>query len=182
MGNLMYKDPLFEQARYVEYCPKCGAQLQLRNGKRGLFLGCSTYPSCDYLKPLQQYDSKILKVLEQNCPQCEHPLVLRQGHYGMFIGCSDFPKCHYLVHDEIESGEQSPLICPSCKIGQLVARRGRQGKIFYACNCFPRCRFNLPHKPVMQPCPKCGYPLSITKQDHYYQCGNKACRHQFQVE
>lgn len=29
-------------------CPKCGAELVRRNGKHGPFLGCGTYPKCDY--------------------------------------------------------------------------------------------------------------------------------------
>lgn len=33
-------------------CPKCGNSLVKRNGKYGLFLGCSTYPKCDYTETL----------------------------------------------------------------------------------------------------------------------------------
>lgn len=33
-------------------CPKCGAELVRRNGKYGPFLGCSTYPKCDYTEKL----------------------------------------------------------------------------------------------------------------------------------
>lgn len=33
-------------------CPKCGNALVRRNGKFGLFLGCSTYPKCDYTETL----------------------------------------------------------------------------------------------------------------------------------
>lgn len=29
-------------------CPKCGGQLVERKGKFGRFMGCSTYPKCDY--------------------------------------------------------------------------------------------------------------------------------------
>lgn len=29
-------------------CPKCGGQLVERKGKYGRFMGCSTYPKCDY--------------------------------------------------------------------------------------------------------------------------------------
>ncbi|KGQ71498.1 hypothetical protein OA57_00030 [Chelonobacter oris] len=179
----MHKEPLFESARHVEHCPKCGSALQLRRGKKKLFLGCSAYPACDYLKPLQQHDSKILKVLQQVCPQCAHPLVLRQGHYGMFIGCSHFPSCDYIVHDEVESAEpQQNVPCPSCQKGLLVARRGRQGKVFYACDQFPKCRFSLPNQPYNRTCPKCGYTLAFHKNERHYQCCHKACRHQFEVE
>src|SRR5258706_5137751 len=34
-----------------EACPKCGKQLFLQNSRRGLFVGCSGYPDCDYTRP-----------------------------------------------------------------------------------------------------------------------------------
>lgn len=33
-------------------CPKCGSELVRRRGKYGAFLGCSTYPDCDYTEKL----------------------------------------------------------------------------------------------------------------------------------
>lgn len=33
-------------------CPKCGGQLVERKGKFGRFMGCSTYPKCDYTSNL----------------------------------------------------------------------------------------------------------------------------------
>lgn len=33
-------------------CPRCGAQLVLRNGKRGEFYGCSSFPKCRFTKDL----------------------------------------------------------------------------------------------------------------------------------
>ncbi|WP_265448576.1 topoisomerase DNA-binding C4 zinc finger domain-containing protein, partial [Aeromonas salmonicida] len=35
-----------------EPCPQCGAELVIRQGKHGPFLGCSAYPSCDYIRSL----------------------------------------------------------------------------------------------------------------------------------
>lgn len=29
-------------------CPKCGADLVVKNGRRGKFIGCSNWPKCDY--------------------------------------------------------------------------------------------------------------------------------------
>ena len=31
-------------------CPKCGGQLIHRNGKYGIFIGCSNYPKCKYIR------------------------------------------------------------------------------------------------------------------------------------
>lgn len=36
--------------RDVPLCPKCGGELMRRNGKFGLFYGCSNYPECRYTK------------------------------------------------------------------------------------------------------------------------------------
>ena len=48
-----------------EPCPQCGAELVIRSGKHGPFLGCSRYPECDYVRPLKsQADGHIVKILE----------------------------------------------------------------------------------------------------------------------
>lgn len=76
----MAKSALFT-VRNNESCPKCGAELVIRSGKHGPFLGCSQYPACDYVRPLKSSaDGHIVKVLEgQICPACGANLVLRQG-------------------------------------------------------------------------------------------------------
>ena len=80
-----------------EPCPQCGAELVIRSGKHGPFLGCSHYPECDYVRPLKsQADGHIVKILEgQLCPACGGELALRQGRFGMFIGCSRYPECEH---------------------------------------------------------------------------------------
>lgn len=34
-------------------CPACGGELRLRNSKRGKFLGCASYPKCNYTEDVQ---------------------------------------------------------------------------------------------------------------------------------
>ena len=136
---------LFQHTKHEEYCPQCGAPLQMKQGKKGLFLGCTAYPTCDYLRPLNRVEHKVLKELDETCPQCGNPLQLKQGAFGMFIGCSHYPDCDFVVHEQ-QDDEQS-IDCPECHKGHLVARRGRQGKIFYGCDNFPHCKFSLPAKP-----------------------------------
>lgn len=34
----------------LNICPRCGAELKQRNGKYGLFWGCSNYPNCKFTK------------------------------------------------------------------------------------------------------------------------------------
>ena len=70
----MTKSALFS-VRKNEPCPQCGAELVIRSGKHGPFLGCSHYPDCDYVRPLKsQADGHIVKVLEGQVP------ILRRCH------------------------------------------------------------------------------------------------------
>lgn len=179
-------EPLFHHTKQQEPCPQCGLPLQIKQGKKGLFLGCSSYPACDYIKPLQPYEHKVIKQLEQCCPECHHPLLLKQGAFGMFIGCSHYPDCHFVVHEEERAEEAQNVCCPECRLGRLVARRGRQGKYFYACNRFPHCRFTLAHRPYAVQCPACGSVAATlknsAKSDRTFICANRTCRHQFEAE
>ena len=42
----------------VEACPECGGWLQVRMGKYGRFLGCTSYPACKYTKRIQPLRAK----------------------------------------------------------------------------------------------------------------------------
>ena len=112
---------LFHHTKREEHCPQCGAILQIKNGKKGLFLGCSAYPECDYLRPLQRAEHKVLKELDEHCPQCGAILQLKQGAFGMFIGCSAYPTCNFVVHEKPQTEVSIP--CPACQTGHLVATR-----------------------------------------------------------
>lgn len=166
---------LFESKKQTEHCPQCHSPLQIKRGRQGLFLGCSAYPSCDYIKPLHQ-SSHIIKTLDEPCPQCGFMLQLKQGAFGIFIGCSHYPECDFVVHEEQESEEA--FDCPECRQHQLVARTGRSGKTFYGCAGYPKCKFTLPTKPIAKICPQCACPLAIPKKQQY-QCVNKQCQHLF---
>lgn len=106
----MAKSALFT-VRNNESCPKCGAELVIRSGKHGPFLGCSQYPACDYVRPLKSSaDGHIVKVLEgQVCPACGANLVLRQGRFGMFIGCSNYPECEHT--ELIDKPDETAITC-----------------------------------------------------------------------
>lgn len=169
---------LFKSTKQQECCPQCQSPLQIKRGKQGLFLGCSAYPACDFLKPLQQANH-IIKTLDESCPECGHLLQLKQGHFGMFIGCSHYPDCHFTVQDESEEKEET-FDCPECKQHKLVERIGRSGKYFYGCKGYPDCKFTLPSKPILTTCPKCQFPMAMLKKSRgksYLICANKHCQH-----
>lgn len=173
---------LFKSTKQTEFCPLCQSALQIKRGKQGLFLGCTAYPDCDYIKPLHQA-SRVIKDLDETCPNCGAFLQLKQGHFGIFIGCSQYPACDFTVHDTPESEES--FTCPECKTHQLVARKGRSGKTFYGCTGFPHCKFTLASKPILATCPECGGELAIEKKGkskHQLQCVNKHCQAIFEAE
>jgi len=113
---------LFQHTKHEEYCPQCGAPLQMKQGKKGLFLGCSAYPSCDYLRPLHKVEHKVLKELDETCPQCGNPLQLKQGAFGMFIGCSHYPDCDFVVHEQ-QDEEQSIVVAITFPIANFPYRQ-----------------------------------------------------------
>ncbi|EIJ68521.1 DNA topoisomerase family protein [Pasteurella bettyae] len=178
-------EPLFQHTKSEEICPQCGSPLQMKQGKKGLFLGCSAYPQCDFIKPLHaQTESRVIKELNELCPECGHPLYVKQGTFGMFIGCSNYPDCNFIVHEQPETHNEENITCPECHKGLLIARRGRQGKTFYACNQFPQCKFTLPSKPYPITCPQCGEAVcTLKKQSETHRtliCANKTCKHSFE--
>jgi putative DNA topoisomerase len=159
-------------------CPQChGGELVMRFGKRGPFLGCDHYPNCDYIQPLKQNDGHIVKQLDLSCPQCTSSLVLRQGRYGMFIGCLTYPECDYSTSTETKT-DNLAIACPECNKGHLVERTSRQGKTFYACEQYPRCRYAVNNKPIAGICQQCGFNLLMEKKlagGKKIQCADRKC-------
>jgi DNA topoisomerase-1 len=80
-----------------EECPDCGAKLLLREGRWGKsFIGCSAYPKCKYLRPVESDGkSERPKAITTDivCEKCEKPMMVRFGRKGAFLGCSGYPKC-----------------------------------------------------------------------------------------
>ena len=71
-------------------CEKCGAKMLIKTGKFGKFYGCSNYPTCKNIKPLDEGNYGV-------CPKCGKSLVRRlnkQKRY--FYGCSGYPDCDFI--------------------------------------------------------------------------------------
>ncbi len=162
----------------TEICPECDAKLVIRNGQHGPFFACSSYPECQYTRPLRQaIDSHTIKILEgQDCPACGHLLALKQGRFGMFIGCSNYPECEHT--ELIDKPDETSVACPQCQKGQLLQRKSRFGKTFYACDSYPECQFIINNKPFSGECEFCQYPLLMEKkasQGVKLFCASKRC-------
>jgi DNA topoisomerase-1 len=84
-------------------CPICQAEMKVRHGKFGAFLGCSRYPEC---KGIISIPKKGEEAISQDqlppCPAIECPghMVARRSRFGkMFYSCSTFPECNVIVND-----------------------------------------------------------------------------------
>ncbi len=106
-----------------EICEKCGSPLVVKRGRYGKFLGCSRYPECDFMKPI---DSGF------PCPRegCDGHLIQRRGKRGkLFYGCSRYPQCDYTLW-----GKPIEEECPKCGSPFLVEKIDRKkGEIRVHC-------------------------------------------------
>ncbi len=88
-------------------CPKCSAEMMLRHGKFGPFLGCTKYPDCKGIVNIPRKGEAIQEDLPK-CPAvgCEGQLTMRRSRFGkMFISCSEYPDCD-VIGNEVDEIEQ----------------------------------------------------------------------------
>jgi DNA topoisomerase-1 len=111
----------------------------------------------------------ILEKTEKKCPKCNSQLLVRVSRYGKFLACSNYPKCKFTR--DLENSTEIP--CPQCKKGEIVKKRTKKGKFFYACNKWPKCDFALWEEPTGEKCPKCNSLL--VKVNKKIKCSNKNC-------
>jgi len=175
------------QEQIDEKCPTCGAQLSIRLGRHGRFIGCTAYPECRYTRNVdaEPGSSSEPEVVEgRQCPKCNSALVIKHGRYGKFIGCSSYPECRHM--EPLEKPEDTGVACPECKNGTMLKRKSRYGKIFYSCSEYPRCKYAVWNEPVDEPCPQCGHPmltLKTTKRRGTEKvCPQKECDFAVQIE
>ncbi len=67
-----------------EKCPKCKkGELYLQNSRRGLFVGCSRYPDCDYTRPWGALADGPMKLGKD--PESSLDVLLMRGPYGYYV-------------------------------------------------------------------------------------------------
>ncbi|MFQ5828933.1 MAG: type I DNA topoisomerase [Candidatus Methylomirabilia bacterium] len=141
-------------------CPQCGRALLERWGRFGKFLACSGYPECKFTQDLSgDGRGRPEEVLTgEACERCGRSMVIREGRYGKFLACQGYPECKNTK--PLTTG----IACPQGGCGgQLVERRSRRGKAYYACSNYPTCKFMLWQRPVPEPCPKCAAPFQVER-------------------
>ncbi len=99
-----------------EMCPECGdkheGKLVLREGRFGMFISCSRYPKCKFIKEDEEEAKK--KRTGVKCTDCKDgEMVERKGRFGIFYSCSNYPECKNAIKAK-PTGE----LCPMC--GKLM--------------------------------------------------------------
>jgi len=78
----------------------------VREGKYGKFLGCSNYPKCKNIQPLNPNPI----VYKGTCPKCGKQMTERKSKSGkIYYSCSDYENCKFMSWDE-----PTGKICPLC--------------------------------------------------------------------
>ena len=109
-----------------ETCEQCGRPMLLRWGKFGRFLGCSGYPECKNIQPLEKPADLGIK-----CPECkEGDLKERKSRWGkVFYGCDKYPECKFASWDK-----PIPTPCPDCDspilVEKITKRNGRTHRCY----------------------------------------------------
>ena len=103
-----------------ELCPRCGANLVIKQGRYGEFTACTKYPECKYVKH---------KTTGVKCPKDADKggeVVERKSRRGkIFFGCSNYPDCDFVLWNR-------PIAetCPKCKAPflteKITKKHGRQ--------------------------------------------------------
>lgn len=99
-----------------EACPECGekhgGKLVLREGRFGMFISCSRYPKCKFIKEDEAEAAK--KKTGVKCTECKDgEMVERKGRFGIFYSCSNYPDCKNAI-----KAKPTGKLCPMC--GKLM--------------------------------------------------------------
>ena len=122
-----------------ETCEECGRPMLIRWGKFGKFLGCSGYPECKNIQPLEKPVDLGVK-----CPECKKGNIKeRKSRWGkVFYGCDKYPECKFASWDK-----PMPTPCPDCEspilVEKVTKRNGRTHR------CYKK---------------ECGYSIQVAEQ------------------
>lgn len=159
------------EERTGEKCPTCGTgELIIKLGRFGKFKACSNYPECKHTEPVGEEKKLQQEYTDEKCPECGKPLVVKRGRFGPFLGCSGYPDCKHIK--KIEKG--TGVTCPACGKGEIIEKKSKRGKPFYACNRYPTCQNAYWNKPTGEKCPRC-HSLLLYGAKNTAKCSSKEC-------
>ena len=163
-------------------CPVCGRKMVVRTSRYGSqFLGCSGYPECKTMMPLNK-DGKVIEqniATDEKCEKCSSPMVQKTGPYGPYLECTN-EQCKHRKRIVKSTG----VLCPKCGKGEVIFKKSKRGRVFFGCSKYPECDFVSWDEPVNEKCPQCGAYLvkKITKKSKKLECSNKDCSFSKEME
>jgi DNA topoisomerase-1 len=182
-NNLMQKDQELSKKNLTEEatdekCDKCGSPMVVKMGRFGKFLACTNFPDCKNTKPINgKGEVQEPQMTDERCDKCGKPMAMKQGRYGSFLGCTGYPECKNIKSIQKSTG----IACPKCSNGEIVEKRTRAGKTFYACNQYPACENAYWSKPLPggtpgkgKECPDCQSLLVYGPKESVV-CSSKSC-------
>mgnify|MGYP000901318299 CR=1 FL=1 len=103
------------------HCPLCNSSLAVKQGRYGMFIGCTNFPTCEHIEDTNQKDD-----VGVSCPSCKTgELFEKTNRYGKtFYSCDQYPSCKYVIN-------YPPVneICPECAWPMLVERKMASGNV-----------------------------------------------------
>ena len=177
--NLMKKDKEISKKNLTEkatneVCEKCGKPMIIKMGRYGKFLACTGYPECKNTQPLpgspEAFAQESNPAANKPCEKCGAQMIVKHGRYGPFLACSAYPECKNIKAIKKSTGVK----CPKCEKGEIVEKKSKKGRVFYACDQYPSCEFALWQKPTGEKCTECESLMVIDKDDTV-KCSNKEC-------
>ena len=94
-----------------EPCPECKeGELTQREGRFGIFIACSRYPKCKFVKRDESQGKTGIM-----CPECvkasrvNGEMLERRGRFGLFYACSNYPDCKLAI-----KAKPTGAICKEC--------------------------------------------------------------------
>jgi DNA topoisomerase-1 len=97
-------------------------------------------------------------------------MAIVSGRYGQYLKCTGAPDCDGTKPLEKKTG----VGCPKCGKGDIIEKRSKRGRTFFACNRYPECDFALWNRPTGEKCPQCG-SLLVLGAKGAVRCSNKEC-------
>ncbi|MBR3396502.1 MAG: type I DNA topoisomerase [Lachnospiraceae bacterium] len=76
------------------------------------------------------------KVTDVICEKCGRNMVIKFGPRGQFLACPGFPECRNTKSIVEKAGAD----CPDCG-AELIVRRTKKGRRYYACSNYPTCKY-----------------------------------------
>ena len=87
-----FLDPAWREKQQPELCPKCKSVVLLQNSSRGLFVGCSAYPDCDYTEPFGSGPVRREPLALGTHKQTHKTIYLLTGPYGPYVQIGETPE------------------------------------------------------------------------------------------